>query len=80
VQSPVDSAEFKAEETVPQIQPPSTGEPVPAARPWSPPTQAASAEPEIAADSNVSTGVAPAQPNPAQDDPAAAAAEETHHG
>jgi sec-independent protein translocase protein TatB len=80
VQSPVDSAEFKAEETVPQIQPPSTGEPVPAARPWCPPTQAASAEPEIAADSNVSTGVAPAQPNPAQDDPAAAAAEETHHG
>jgi sec-independent protein translocase protein TatB len=70
------------EESLPRIMPPSTGEPVPAARPWSPPAQIADApdaDPEAAADSAASTGVAPTSLTQNQADPAASE-QEAHHG
>ena len=69
--------ETQPEETYPRIQPPSTGEPVPGARPWSPPAEVKvtlSAEPESAADSTASTSVVPDEADPA------AAEQEAHHG
>jgi sec-independent protein translocase protein TatB len=47
------------EESLPRIMPPSTGEPVPAARPWSPPAQIAdesNTEPEAAAEQETHHG------------------------
>ncbi|MGD0737121.1 MAG: twin-arginine translocase TatA/TatE family subunit [Terracidiphilus sp.] len=67
-------AESPTADSAPKIQPPSTGEPVPAARPWSPPPQAVNAEPETASDSSESNTAAPAHADPA------AAVEESNHG
>jgi sec-independent protein translocase protein TatB len=77
-------AEAKPESQSPHLAPPSVGEQVPAARPWSPPAQTASVEPELASDSIASTSAAPAHADSAHADSAqadpAAAAQETHHG
>jgi sec-independent protein translocase protein TatB len=73
VQTSAAQAENPAEESLPRIMPPSTGDPVPAVRPWSPPgptevVVSLSAEPEEVASANPVADAVPVEGNSAKPD------------